>query len=84
MKYFCQIQRFRLRLAISLADLLDVQARFKSSEIYTMTVECKAEDKEPDPIVLMHGFGTGSAIWCNNFHELAAKHDVHAFDLLGW
>ncbi|PAV82810.1 hypothetical protein WR25_21982 [Diploscapter pachys] len=61
-----------------------VKARFKSSEIYTMTVECKAEDKEPDPIVLMHGFGTGSAIWCNNFHELAAKHDVHAFDLLGF
>ena len=48
-----------------------------------MTAE--AEDKKADePIVLMHGFGAGVAVWCQNIQPLAQHHTVHAFDLLGY
>lgn len=58
------------------------------SEMYTVTCSAAATDEanaeaDPVPIVLMHGFGAGVAVWCGNIKQLAERHTVHAFDLLG-
>lgn len=47
-----------------------------------MTSEC-VDAKTEHPIVLIHGFAAGVAIWSSNIQALAAKYHVHAIDLLG-
>ncbi|KJH51133.1 hydrolase, alpha/beta domain protein [Dictyocaulus viviparus] len=68
------------------ADVISrfVPVRFKCSLIYTVTVEAKEARTYDEPVVLMHGFGAGVAVWGANIAELAKHHDVHAFDLLGF
>uniref|UniRef100_A0A1I7WCC8 FACT-Spt16_Nlob domain-containing protein n=1 Tax=Heterorhabditis bacteriophora TaxID=37862 RepID=A0A1I7WCC8_HETBA len=53
------------------------------SEMYTVTAEA-SERKVEEPVVLMHGFGAGVAVWCANIHTLAKNYTIHAFDLLGF
>lgn len=42
------------------------------------------EQSKKVPIVLMHGFGAGSAFFAMNLEELAVEHPVYAFDTLGF
>lgn len=41
-------------------------------------------ESEKVPIVLMHGFGAGSAFFAMNLEELAVENPVYAFDTLGF
>ncbi|KHJ95261.1 hydrolase, alpha/beta domain protein [Oesophagostomum dentatum] len=61
-----------------------IPIRFKGSEIYTVTTGPTQEKKSEEPVVLVHGFGAGVAVWCANITALAKHHTVHAFDLLGF
>ncbi|CAJ0572038.1 unnamed protein product, partial [Mesorhabditis spiculigera] len=61
-----------------------VPIRFKQSEIYTISLEAEEKPVDQDPIVLVHGFAAGSAVWCAQLLSLAKQHNVHAFDLLGF
>ena len=58
------------------------QINFKNSHIYTVT-QTAATEKANEPIVLVHGFGAGVAIWSRSIVELARYHTVHAIDILG-
>ncbi|VDM69049.1 unnamed protein product [Strongylus vulgaris] len=60
-----------------------LKIRFKGSEIYTVTTGPTEEKKSDEPIVLIHGFGAGVAVWSANIAALAKHYTVHAFDLLG-
>jgi len=36
------------------------------------------------PLVLLHGWGAGKALWANNFDELSEYHTIYCPDLLGF
>ncbi|KRX23104.1 Abhydrolase domain-containing protein 4 [Trichinella nelsoni] len=61
--------------------VLDGQAH-----LWTVTV-CKNEADDDyfarPPMVLLHGFGSGSAMWLKNFEALSEKRVVYSLDLLG-
>uniref|UniRef100_A0A0N4ZPP1 AB hydrolase-1 domain-containing protein n=1 Tax=Parastrongyloides trichosuri TaxID=131310 RepID=A0A0N4ZPP1_PARTI len=64
----------------------DVPVSLSNSSIHTVTLK---EDNTiyPDdniPLVLVHGFAAGVALWSKNLEILARKRIVHAFDLLGF
>ncbi|CCD66982.1 Abhydrolase domain-containing protein abhd-5.2 [Caenorhabditis elegans] len=64
-----------------------IQIPFKNTEISTITVNCESEQpivKAKYPIVLIHGFGAGVALWGSAIKRLAQFQTVHAFDLPGF
>lgn len=42
-----------------------------------------AADATKPPMVLLHGFGTGAAIYAQNMETLAEKYDVYSVDMVG-
>lgn len=42
------------------------------------------EESKNTPIVMVHGFGAGSAFWAMNLEEISKDHPVYAFDSLGF
>ncbi|KAF2359184.1 Alpha/beta hydrolase fold-1 [Trinorchestia longiramus] len=50
---------------------------------YVWTLRANAESRNT-PLVLVHGFGSGSALWCLNIDTLAAHRPVYAIDILGF
>uniref|UniRef100_A0A914DR76 AB hydrolase-1 domain-containing protein n=1 Tax=Acrobeloides nanus TaxID=290746 RepID=A0A914DR76_9BILA len=55
------------------------------SKIYTLTIKADDADESAIPIVLLHGFGGGIALWSVVLDGLvSSKRVVHAFDLLGF
>uniref|UniRef100_A0A8R1DL75 AB hydrolase-1 domain-containing protein n=1 Tax=Caenorhabditis japonica TaxID=281687 RepID=A0A8R1DL75_CAEJA len=62
-----------------------VQIPFKNTEISTITVKCEQPAPATQhPIVLIHGFGAGVALWGATIKRLAQFQTVHAFDLPGF
>ena len=44
----------------------------------------KANTESPNtPVVLIHGFGSGSALWYLNIDSIGAERPVYAIDILG-
>ncbi|KRZ79571.1 Abhydrolase domain-containing protein 4, partial [Trichinella papuae] len=61
--------------------VLDGQAH-----LWTVTVcknEADADYFARPPMVLLHGFGSGSVMWLKNFEALSEKRVVYSLDLLG-
>ncbi|VDQ10028.1 unnamed protein product, partial [Trichobilharzia regenti] len=54
---------------------------FKSSQ---PAHENKVNNENVLPIVLIHGFGSGSALWCKNIDALAHYRTVYSLDVLGF
>lgn len=73
--------------------LVEIKAPFKryhvklgrcvgeDDEIWTFSMNTESKNV---PIVLLHGFGAGSAFWAMNLEELAQDNPVYAFDTLGF
>ncbi|UMM32295.1 hypothetical protein L5515_006144 [Caenorhabditis briggsae] len=62
-----------------------IQIPFKNTEISTVTVNCEQPSTQTKyPIVLIHGFGAGVALWGSAIKRLAQFQTVHAFDLPGF
>jgi pimeloyl-ACP methyl ester carboxylesterase len=53
----------------------------ENDKIWTYAMNTESKNV---PIVLLHGFGAGSAFWAMNLEELAQDHPVYALDILGF
>lgn len=53
----------------------------EDDKVWTISLN---EKSNRTPLVLVHGFGSGVALWCLNLDALAGSRPVHAFDLLGF
>lgn len=51
-----------------------------ADKIWTISLN---EESAKTPIVLLHGLGSGVALWCLNLDALAIHRPVYAIDLLG-
>lgn len=52
-------------------------------QIYTVTAETPTSSYTRIPVVLIHGFAGGVALWASNIDDMAKKRILHCFDLLG-
>ena len=60
---------------------VSVRNRNEIEQIWTISLNVKSENV---PLVLVHGFGGGVALWSLNLDALAADRPVFAFDLPGF
>ena len=51
-----------------------------ADKIWTISLN---EESDKTPILLLHGFASGVALWCLNLDTLAKYRPVYAIDLLG-
>jgi len=58
-------------------DSLDLENRFGRTH-----VTVSGPDEAP-PLLLLHGYGVSSTMWSPNIADLAARHRVHAVDVMG-
>jgi pimeloyl-ACP methyl ester carboxylesterase len=58
-----------------------VNIRNNSLKIWTLSANIESTNT---PIVLIHGFCGGIALWAHNIEALSAKRPFYAFDLLGF
>lgn len=65
-------ERFHVKLGRCVGD---------NDEVWTFAMNTESDKV---PIVLLHGFGAGSAFWAMNLENLAIEHPVYAFDTLGF
>ena len=67
----CQLSKYYVRIFNNSAVLWTV----------TANKECK---EKTTPLVMIHGFGSGVALWCLNYDGLSKHRTVYTFDLLGF
>ncbi len=48
------------------------------------TIQLNEEEKIRTPLVLVHGFASGTGLWAMNLDELSKRQSVHSVDLLGF
>lgn len=53
----------------------------ESSQMWTLRANIESQKT---PVLLLHGFGSGSALWCLNIDSIAANRPVYAVDMLGF
>nr|CAD7263246.1 unnamed protein product [Timema shepardi] len=51
-----------------------------SDKVWTISMNTESKNT---PILLLHGFASGVALWCLNLDSLAAQRPVYAIDILG-
>eukprot|EP01063_Lacrimia_lanifica_P020304 TRINITY_DN27636_c0_g1_i1.p1 TRINITY_DN27636_c0_g1~~TRINITY_DN27636_c0_g1_i1.p1 ORF type:complete len:385 (+),score=105.41 TRINITY_DN27636_c0_g1_i1:51-1205(+) len=51
------------------------------AQLWTISLN---EESTATPLVMLHGFASGAALWCMNLEELAKDRPVHAIDVLGF
>ncbi|VDD90273.1 unnamed protein product [Enterobius vermicularis] len=56
----------------------------QSGRIHSITVKMSDASDNKIPVVFLHGFACGLALWANNIDCVAKTHTVHALDLLGF
>lgn len=66
------LKRYHVKLGRCVGD---------DDKIWTIAMNTESQNV---PIVLLHGFGAGSAFWAMNLEELAQDHPVYAIDTLGF
>nr|CAD7442784.1 unnamed protein product [Timema bartmani] len=52
-----------------------------SDKVWTISMNTESKNI---PILLLHGFASGVALWCLNLDSLAAQRPVYAIDILGF
>ncbi|XP_062291729.1 1-acylglycerol-3-phosphate O-acyltransferase ABHD5-like isoform X1 [Scomber scombrus] len=52
--------------------------------LWTIAFSTQVQDRPTPPLVLLHGFGGGVALWAQNLDSLSSSGPVYALDLLGF
>ena len=80
------IEKIEQKLFVNFNQLPSFSRRYvnicnKSLRIWTVSLNTESKNT---PVVLIHGFGGGSALWLQNFKHLSKSRPVYAIDLLGF
>ena len=62
----------------------NVSIRNDALNIWTLSAVNKTAPRHHTPIVLLHGFATGLAMWLPNIETLCESRPLHAIDMLGF
>ena len=71
-------------LSVVKCKLTKYYVRIFHNSAVLWTVAANKECKDKIPLVLIHGFASGVALWCLNYDALSQRRTVYAFDLLGF
>ena len=71
-------------LSVVKCRLVKYYVRIWGNSAVLWTIAANVECRNRAPLVLVHGFGGGVALWCLNLDGLSRDRTVYAFDVLGF